>query len=137
MIQQASDADYGNLEKYEVIMVCTEEIKPSPENDEIYGEIVHDEHMDALIQSIRKRGLEEPILIDEDGNIISGHRRYDACDCLGKRLIPCRVNRLVRRATCDNWHSVLTEYNPQRVKTVSSLLREATRSGTIRGWVMN
>ena len=68
---------------YTVNLVPIGSIKPSPENDDIYGAIQQDEQLDALIDSIRRRGLEEPILITADGYILSGHRRYFACCHLG------------------------------------------------------
>ncbi len=110
---------------YTVEMVPASSIKPSPENDSVYGEIEHDEQMDALIASIRSRGLEEPIIASSDGFIISGHRRYFACEQVGMRTIPVRRKSLPRAGNLNNWAKVLTEYNPQRVKSTSSLLKEA------------
>ena len=56
--------------------VAVESIQPSPENDAIYGETMKDATFDALIESIQKDNLGDPILITEDGFILSGHRRY-------------------------------------------------------------
>ena len=100
-------------------------ITPSPENDQVYGEILHDEAMEALIDSIRRKGLDEPILLTEDRFILSGHRRYYAVGCLGWKEVPVRVKAGIRRQGNDQYHRDLADYNPQRVKTVGSLLREA------------
>ena len=45
-------------EKYAVEWVPISDITPSPENDQIYGEILHDEAMENLIDSIRRKGLD-------------------------------------------------------------------------------
>lgn len=110
---------------YRVTLVSADSIFPSPENDDLYGEIEHDEQMEALIDSIRRRGLEEPILVTEDGFILSGHRRYYAMQYLEEEVIPVRVKCGVFREGNDAYHSLLAEYNPQRIKRASSLLKEA------------
>ena len=57
-----------------------DQIKPSPENDGIYGKIDEsDEAFNALLRSISERGLEEPLILTADGYILSGHRRFAAC----------------------------------------------------------
>jgi len=56
---------------YRVENMPVDQITPSPENDQIYGAIEHDEQMDNLIDSIRRRGLEEPLLLSGDGFILS------------------------------------------------------------------
>jgi hypothetical protein len=112
--------DYNTVE-----WVPVESISPSPENDQIYGEIKHDVAMDALIESIRKNNLGEPILATEDGFSISGHRRLYALKYLGWKEIPVRVVTGKRRAGNDAYHLDLAEYNPQRIKSAGSVLREA------------
>jgi len=113
-----------DADRYTVSFVPIDTIAPSPENDDIYGAIEHDEQMESLIDSIRRRGLEEPIIVTSDGFIVSGHRRYFACCQLGLPTVPVRVST-VSRETCDDYHRLLTEFNPQRIKTASSLLKEA------------
>jgi len=44
-------------DRYSVKLMTAWLIKPSPENDEIYGEIEEDEQMDRLIDSIKRQGL--------------------------------------------------------------------------------
>jgi len=48
--------------------------------------------LDGLTQSIKEIGLLHPIVIDEDGNLIAGLRRLNACIKLGWTDIP--VNRV-------------------------------------------
>lgn len=55
-------------------------ISPSEENDKIYGSVdTTDDAFLALVDSIQKNGLLQPIEVTSDGYIISGHRRYVAC----------------------------------------------------------
>ena len=112
-------------EDYAVEWVPILDITPSPENDQIYGKILHDEAMENLIDSIRRKGLDEPILITEDCFILSGHRRYYAMGYLGRSYVPVRVKHGIRREDNEGYHRDLADYNPQRVKTVGSLLKEA------------
>jgi hypothetical protein len=110
--------------QYSVEFVPTDSVTPSPENDEIYGAIEHDHAMDDLIASIERIGLAEPIIISADNFILSGHRRYFACRHLRMETIPVR-RQTIRRADDADFHRRLTEYNPQRIKNTSVLLREA------------
>ena len=84
---------------YEAVWVPIGSIKPSPENEDIYGEVVDNEQMDNLVGSIRNRGLGEPILVSADGFILSGHRRYHACRLLGWTHVPVRRSNIRRLAT--------------------------------------
>lgn len=110
---------------YSVRMIATDKIFPSPENDDIYGAIVHDEQMENLIDSIREFGLEEPIIVTADNYILSGHRRYYACDWLGMESIPIRKKKKTKRIGNSEFTRLLIAYNPQRNKTARTLLKEA------------
>ncbi len=59
-----------------------------------------DEDMDLLIDSIKSRGLIQPILVRpiEDGKyeMVSGHRRKRAFELIGIEKIPARVQELTR-----------------------------------------
>ncbi len=105
--------------------VPIDSICPSPENDELYGAIEHDEQMDALAISIDNRGLRDPILISEDNYIISGHRRYYACCWLELEEVAVRREPFRRDDNLEDWPKLLAEFNCQRVKTAGMLLREA------------
>lgn len=115
-----------DLSRYEVRMVPAGEIEPSPENDEVYGPIdfESDSKLNELVESIHKRGLAEPIILSADGFIISGHRRFFACVYLEMEEIPCRYIE-EERGDGEDWHRTLIEFNPQRIKGVSALLKEA------------
>ena len=66
------------LDRYIVEFVPLDEITPSPENDDLYGPIRHDEQMECLIASIESIGLTDPIHLTQDDFILSGHRRFFA-----------------------------------------------------------
>jgi ParB family transcriptional regulator, chromosome partitioning protein len=54
-------------------------------------------HLDDISNSIRQKGLLQPILARNDGShyeIIAGHRRYEACKKLGWRKIICHILEL-------------------------------------------
>lgn len=110
---------------YAVKWVPTKQVVPSPENDDVYGIIKLDDAMQDLIDSITIRGLEEPIIVSSDNYIVSGHRRFFAVQQLGITNIPIRVKNFSRASKIDEWHKVLTEYNPQRIKSTLTLLKEA------------
>lgn len=114
-----------NHDRYAVEFVATTKIKPSPENDDIYGAISADDQIDHLIASIDNRGLEEPLIVSSGDYIMSGHRRYHACTELGLDEIPVRRKGIERAENLNDWPKILAEFNPQRVKSPGALSREA------------
>ena len=88
----------------------TSELKPHPFNMLVYGNEIVDE---KLLNSIKEKGLLEPIVIKDDNTIISGHRRVEALKVLG-------LNANCRTITFDNEldeKECLIEFNRQRIKT--------------------
>ena len=55
----------GKLDRYAVKLVPIDSIKPSPENEDIYGAIELDTAMENLIDSIRRKGLEPHLPVSE------------------------------------------------------------------------
>ncbi|MEO2044938.1 MAG: ParB N-terminal domain-containing protein [Pirellulales bacterium] len=98
-------------------------IQPSPENDEIYRPIDPKEpSLINLVASIKKHGVMEPLVVNNEGFILSGHRRYAAAKLAGKRKVPVRrVN--VKRDT-DKFMTQLREYNRQRSKGIEETIHE-------------
>ncbi len=106
--------------------VCVHDIRPSPENTRLYRPVDHtDPDVIALAESIREHGVREPLVITEDGYLLSGHRRLTAARMAGLEAVPCRVEP-IRHADCDQDEilRLLREFNRQRVKSVDELLRE-------------
>jgi hypothetical protein len=77
-----------------------------------------------LARSIHARGIQEPILISEDGYIISGHRRRIAAHIVGLTEVPCRVHPISRAKDPDGFGQLLVEMNSQRIKSTSDILHE-------------
>ena len=101
------------------------EIRPSPENDNIYGAIDPDDpEIIAMAESIRELGVMEPLVVSTDGFILSGHRRYTAAKRLGLKTVPCRVEPICRSDDIDRFVLLLREYNRQRDKSLAVKLRE-------------
>jgi hypothetical protein len=98
-------------------------IRPSPENDAIYGPVdPSDPDVQALAGSVGEHGIREPLVITFDDFILSGHRRYAAAKLAGLREIPCRRENILR--TGPGFVVLLREYNRQRVKGIDVVLRE-------------
>ncbi len=101
-------------------------IQPSPENAELYRPVdPHDPDVQALAESIREHGVREPLVITEDGYILSGHRRWTAARLAGLTYVPCRIVP-TRYGDCDSDEVIrlLREHNRQRVKSLDEILRE-------------
>ena len=95
------------------------ELKQHPLNIEIYGMEVAD--LD-LVESIKQKGILEPIVIKEDNTILSGHRRWMASKDLKMDRIPCRVIRFLDK---DDEEESLIEFNRQRQKNITQKMRES------------
>lgn len=96
-------------------------LHPHPLNAALYGA---NEPADDLIESIRSKGILEPLVVKPDGTIISGHRRWRASMTLGMAAVPCRV--LAYTDALDEQEAII-EFNRQRVKTFSQKMAEAER----------
>ena len=101
------------------------EIKPSPENDQLYRPVDRgDREIILLAQSLRKHGMREPIVVTLDGFILSGHRRYVAAGVAGMTSVPVRIEPIRHDDDIDRFVILLREYNRQRDKTHAEKLRE-------------
>ncbi len=61
----------------------------------------NDDAIEAVKQSIRDYGMNQPIILDKDNVIIAGHTRYKALQELGVKEVPCVIK---------------TDLSPQQVK---------------------
>ena len=87
---------------------------PHPLNNKIYS----NGNTDDLEASIEENGLLDPIVITKDNIIISGHRRWKACDNIGMEKIDVRVEDFQDETIA------LVELNRYRNKKASELLAE-------------
>ncbi len=101
-----------------------DEIKPSPENDLLYGPInPADPSIKDLARDIHQRGILEPLVLTPDRFILSGHRRYAAARLAGLKSIPCRIDWQCYHDD-PGFLARLAAYNKQRVKDRETLARE-------------
>jgi len=108
-----------------VLDLPIDRVRPSPENEQIYRPIdPADPEIKALADSIIARGIQEPLIVTEDGWIISGHRRHAAARLAGLRTVPCRVKDIRRNDDRDEFLRLLRECNRQRVKSFDEKVRE-------------
>jgi hypothetical protein len=99
------------------------DLEVSGYNDHIYHRINSDDaDIEDLAASIKKNGVLEPLVISEDGFIISGHRRRMACIKLGIKTVPCITEPV--NVDDPKYLKLLREYNRQRVKSIDEVIRE-------------
>jgi hypothetical protein len=67
-------------------------LRSHPENATIFGDPQEAEEWEEIVADIKKRGLDEPIVILEDGKILSGHLRVAVFKELGRTQIHCRIH---------------------------------------------
>lgn len=78
------------------------ELKPHPRNNEFFDDM-SGEKWQEFLDSIKARGVIEPIVITPDKVIVSGHQRVRACKDLGIRTVMCDVH------TYDNEDQILQD----------------------------
>ena len=68
-----------------------DELKPHPRNNEFFDDM-SSEKWKEFIESIKTRGVIEPVVITGDRVIVSGHQRVRACKELGIETVVCDVH---------------------------------------------
>lgn len=68
-----------------------EDLKPHPRNNEFFDDMTG-EKWNEFLESVKSRGVIEPIVITPDKVIVSGHQRVRACKELGIDEITCDVH---------------------------------------------
>lgn len=71
----------------EILMRAPEELKAHPRNREFFDDI-EGENWTGFVNSIEQNGIIEPIVIDQNDVIISGHQRVRAAKELGMKIVP-------------------------------------------------
>ena len=103
----------------------TRQLQLNPFSAQIYGD--PPTPIDDLRESIRRQGILVPLVITPSltagsWEVISGHRRLACAVELGLGDIPCEVRHFPDKDAC---HLAVLEYNCQRRKHFSHLMREA------------
>ena len=91
-------------------------IKPHPKNKEIYSL----SNLEDLIISIEEVGLLQPLIINQNNQILSGHRRYECVKKLGWVEVEVEIKNIKETET----DFYLVQYNKQRIKSVKETLNE-------------
>lgn len=68
------------------------ELQPHMRNDEFFDDI-SGEKWTEFLESIKKNGVIEPVIISQDKVIVSGHQRVRACKELGIDKVPCEIRQ--------------------------------------------
>ena len=71
--------------------VPVEDLKPHPQNNYFFDDMEGDKWKE-FIESVKSRGIIEPIVITQDNVIVSGHQRVKACKELGITSIACKIH---------------------------------------------
>jgi ParB-like chromosome segregation protein Spo0J len=106
-----------------------DELEPHPKNAEIYGDTdgISDTE-DTFIESVREKGVLEPLVVTDGKKIISGHRRWLAAQAAGVDSVP------IRKSSFDSdlaEREALIEFNRQREKTPGQIVNEFEEMLTI------
>jgi len=95
-------------------------LKENPLNEKIYR--VKEDDLSELKNSIENFGLQNPIVINQDNTIISGHRRFNAV----KQLNWTYVETITKKFnTKDEEILFLINENKYRIKELTQITREA------------
>jgi ParB/RepB/Spo0J family partition protein len=94
------------------------ELRPHPDQVRVYG----DEPDEGLIESVKKDGVHQPLLITKDDIIVSGFRRWSAAKKAGRPDVP-----VIIFASSDplDVREAFIDCNRQREKTSFQKCREA------------
>ena len=96
--------------------VPVSKLKHHPKNKEIYNLSSIEELMDSILEF----GLLQPLVINQDNQVISGNRRFESIKRLGWQNVEVEE----KIVTVEEEELLLIHYNKQRVKTFRELLNE-------------
>jgi ParB family transcriptional regulator, chromosome partitioning protein len=113
------------------------ELKPSPKNARLHSQ----EHVEQLIASIREFGFTNPILIDEDNNVIAGHGRleamkrtfHDSIACV--RLLGLTDQQKQAYMLADNKLALNSEWDITKLQEAINELEEGGFDLTVAGFI--
>lgn len=98
--QKAIKAEAENIAKgvslLPVKMMKVEDLKPYKNNSKVHDKA----HIARLAANMKEEGLQESLLIEEDGTIVAGHGRREAAISLGWEQLPVRVMSGYTKAQC-------------------------------------
>jgi len=99
-----------------------DELEPHPKNADIYGDTDDIADVDdTFVESVREKGVLEPLVVTDGKKIISGHRRWLAAQAADVDSVP------IRKSSFDSdlaEREALVEFNRQREKTPGQIVNE-------------
>ena len=98
------------------------ELKPHPRNNEFFDDMTG-EKWEEFLESIKARGVVEPIVITPDKVIVSGHQRVRACKELGIKAVMCDVH------TYDNEDQILQDLIETNIRQRGTIGGSARKEG--------
>lgn len=120
-----------NTEKqFKVFQIA--ELKPHPRNRTIYGDEELDDTFSELVELIKKHGLRTKIIVNENGTIISGHRRFRALRELGYSETECEVRHYDNEM--EELRDLVVCNSGRRQKTRVQQLREGEAIYEVESW---
>jgi phage N-6-adenine-methyltransferase len=120
-MSKRADVVQGRLgwEAGDISQAAVSELEAHPKNREIYGDTGDLE--ESFVESIREKGVLEPLVITGDKQVISGHRRLQAAREVGIDAVPVRISEF---DTDLAEREALIEFNRQREKTPGQIVNE-------------
>lgn len=108
------------------VLFLADDIKTAKENDLIYDKFgINNDDDYALMVSIKKNGIQEPLTLTADNFVVSGHRRLAAARRLGLSEVPIRrIPEHFEKMDYNERISLLRLHNFQRTKSASERIRE-------------
>jgi len=76
----------------------------------IYNDISEDDFLPELEELIVEHGIKTPLIVNENGTIISGYRRYEVLKKIGQSKVRCKVQRY-NNSYEELWDLVLCNLN--------------------------
>lgn len=110
------------------VPISVHRLTPAYINDEVYRPVSSDDpSIKKLAESIKKRGVLQPLHITLSNVVLSGHRRLCAAKLAGLEEVPAIVVPIFHDD--EQFVPLLVEHNKQREKGFEEILREAAIAG--------
>lgn len=120
-----------NIDK-QLKMFKLSELTPHPRNKLIYGGKEDDGAFSELVNLIKEHGLRTRIIVNEEGMIISGHRRFNALKELGYKETECEVRHYDNEM--EELRDLVVCNSGRRQKTRVQQLREGEAIYEVEEW---
>jgi DNA adenine methylase len=115
IVDEWHESGFLSVSEAAVKYIDPHKLRPHPENNVIYEQRGDEE----LIESIKKYGILQPLVVNSDYTIVSGHRRWRAALKLNMDKVPVVILEF------ENTTIAMIEYNRYRVKTPREIYMEA------------